>query len=94
MLKMTTVTVLNKIINFRSLTPGWHYGAGDPISEPVIQRALLFCKELQALENVKVDAFARLEGEIVVTVYAGRDSFNIVMSPDESETECDSTRSS
>lgn len=58
-----------KILDFKDLPEGWHYGEGFPITEKVIKKAITIDKE--AFNNCffETDAFPGINGEIMVTIY-------------------------
>jgi len=60
-----------KIVSFRELPTGWHYGNGSAPSGETIQKALKLNSEMSLSGFSKTNAFPGIEGEIQVTAYHG-----------------------
>jgi hypothetical protein len=58
-----------KILSFRDLVPGWHYGSGGPIGAPVIAAATQLYWSLTQNGFNNTDAFPGANGEIQLTAY-------------------------
>jgi hypothetical protein len=60
-----------KLLNFRILLPGWHYGDGVAFSESAINDAVILHRQIYFKGFQRTDAFAGACGEIQVAVYHG-----------------------
>jgi hypothetical protein len=60
-----------KILSFRELPVGWHFGGGVPPMNETIAAALKLNQEAEASGFDKTNAFPGIEGEIQVTAYLG-----------------------
>ena len=60
-----------KIMAFRRLRDGWHYGEGYFLDESVVNSALELHKRILSLGFYDTDAFPGIEGNIILTVSSG-----------------------
>ena len=58
-----------KILSFRELPVGWHYGDGAPPTNKTVDAALRLNEEAISSGFEKTNAFPGVEGEIQVTAY-------------------------
>ena len=68
-----------KIMAFRRLTDGWHYGEGYHVDESVVNTALELHKRILSLGLYETDAFPGIEGNIVLTVYSGTECLEFTL---------------
>jgi hypothetical protein len=66
----TPTRVQRKLLNFRTLQKGWHYGEGGPISETVVQFAEMLYRYCVSIGFTNMNAFPGADGEILLTIYA------------------------
>lgn len=71
-----------KILSFRELPVGWHFGGGAPPSQETIDSALRLNREAMLLGFEKTNAFPGIEGEIQVTAYLDTFSFEFTIERD------------
>jgi hypothetical protein len=60
-----------KILSFRELPAGWHYGDGTPPADETIDAALRLNEEAAQAGFEKTNAFPGIEGEVQVTAWLG-----------------------
>jgi hypothetical protein len=58
-----------KILSFRALKKGWHFGEGVPLDELKLTQAIELNREAVQLGFLRTNAFPGVDGEIRVTVY-------------------------
>ncbi|MFV1980884.1 MAG: hypothetical protein ACC655_07005 [Rhodothermia bacterium] len=66
----------DKIRSFEHLPNGWHFGEGEPVSGPQIERALAVLDIGRTL-GLKSDAFATENGNVIVSFYDGEKSIDV-----------------
>jgi hypothetical protein len=69
---------LRKVLSFRDLQHGWHYGEGGPIAMPVLGQAL----ELYYMAskcNMETDAFPGVNGEVQICCYQDSETLEITI---------------
>lgn len=71
-----------KILSFRSLPVGWHYGRGGPLSVDVVNRALQIDSYYRQLGFSTTDAFPGADGELMITAYRGPHCIETIISTD------------
>lgn len=62
-------TTEKRILEFRELEPGWHYGEGGPASETAIENAIRLDKQVHSLGYIPTNCFPGVSGEVMLTVY-------------------------
>src|SRR5258708_32738608 len=60
---------VQKIVSFKSLPVGWHYGDGVPPTDEMVKKALMLNAEAAKAGFGKTNAFPGIEGEIQITAY-------------------------
>jgi hypothetical protein len=75
-----------KLDSFAQLAVGWHYGAGGPIEQSVIDLARQMYKTAFEAGFTQTDAFAGAGREILLTVYHREHYLGITIEPDLSVT--------
>ena len=71
-----------KILGFKQLPRGWHYGEGVAPSDDVVRKALELNREAGMNGFVKTDAFPGAGGELQVTAYLGTHYIECTIEPD------------
>lgn len=56
----------DKILSFKSLKKGWHFGEGVEFNESIIQKAILLNTEAKKA-GYRTNAFPGINGEVQVT---------------------------
>ena len=72
----------DKIRSFGSLPSGWNYGSGGPARPWVVSRALDCLSQMILLGMSETDAFPGPDGQIMVTSYQGKHSFELTVEVD------------
>lgn len=70
-----------KLERFSTLQQGWHYGAGEPISEGVIASAKDVYEQLLLHGLTRTDVFAGANGEVQLTAYRGEHLIAVTIEP-------------
>ncbi len=60
---------VSKILSFRKLKRGWHYGQGSAISHGIIEKALRIHSVMLSLGFFETNAFPGVDGEVLLTCY-------------------------
>ncbi len=71
-----------KIMGFRQVQPGWHYGSGTQPSQETIDKALQLNAEASRAGFTETNAFLGIDGEIQVTAYHGPIYLELTVEPD------------
>ena len=79
-------TTSKKIQSFRSLKEGWSFGEGVAFQSQILHKAIQLIKSAHALGFDETDAFPGINGEVMVTLYAGQDYWEFTIEADESVT--------
>jgi len=70
-----------KIIEFKGLPTGWHFGKGVPPSESTVEKAFALNQEAAKAGFTRTNAFPGIEGEIQVTIYLQSAYFEFTIEP-------------
>jgi hypothetical protein len=70
-------SVVRRILSFGQLPVGWHYGAGVPAPQHVIERALMVYARLE-IAGAQLEAFPETMGGILVSGYHDLDTVDIL----------------
>lgn len=65
------ITTKDKILEFSNLKKGWHFGEGIPPTEKILKSALDLSDHIATL-GFQSNAFPGVDGEIMMTVYHGK----------------------
>ena len=68
-----------KILEFKTLEEGWHWGEGSSIKNEIIQKTLELDKKAYEFGYFVTDAFPGLDGEIAFTIYYKDDYFEFIV---------------
>ena len=79
-------TTVDKIQSFAGFQPGWSFGEGIEFAQNTLNKALQLAKTAYMLGFHETDAFPGLNGEIMVTIYQGRDYWEFTVQPVETLT--------
>jgi hypothetical protein len=81
-LATSLIQTANKIRDFGSLTPGWHYGSGGPIPKPMrdVAQEVLISFAINGFH--RTNAFAGENLEILVCAYHGDHYLAVIIEPD------------
>jgi hypothetical protein len=71
-----------KLLQFRSLEEGWHYGEGKAINLVCLDRAFDLYQEATHLALFETDAFPGLNGEVMLTIYLQDHYLEFTFEPD------------
>ncbi|HLJ65092.1 MAG TPA: hypothetical protein VKT70_13345 [Stellaceae bacterium] len=71
-----------KILSFAQLPRGWRYGAGGPIPLDMIERGLAWNIILRSYCFADIDAFAGVEGEILLTALHAPHDIEVILETD------------
>ncbi len=83
---MPRADVLNKIIGFKDLNHGWHFGEGSPPTDNIILKAVTLNSDIYQAGCVENDAFPGIDGEIQLTGYRGQTYLELTLELDNSVT--------
>lgn len=83
---MTRVEVQRKIVGFRGLDHGWHFGEGTPPTDDMILMALTVNNNISHSGYVETDAFPGIDGEIQLTAYRDQTYLELTLELDGSVT--------
>lgn len=72
------MSTIEKILSFKKLEKGWHYGEGVPAQLNAIDGALHLYSCAYKL-GLETDAFPCLDGEIMLCVYDGPHTFEFIV---------------
>ncbi|MEZ4866284.1 MAG: hypothetical protein R3C14_33515 [Caldilineaceae bacterium] len=76
-------TTFEKIQSFAQLQPGWGFGEGIAFAQSTLNKAIQLAKTAHTLGFHETDAFPGLNGEIMVTVYQGKEYWEFTLQPTE-----------
>ncbi len=79
-------TTLAKIQSFAQFRHGWSFGEGIGFAQSTLNRAIQLAKTAHTLGFHETDAFPGLNGEVMVTVYQGREYWEFTLQPTETIT--------
>ena len=71
--------IRQKILNFRNLEPGWHFGEGVTPSDQVINTAIRLNKNAHFADFAVTNAFAGVNGEVQVTAYDDKHFYELTV---------------
>jgi len=74
-----------KILDFSTLSRGWHFGNGMPPSKSAIETALSINSFAQSL-SLRTDAFPGIDGELQIRCYNETDTIEITIEADNTIT--------
>lgn len=83
---MATANVTReKILGFRELEPGWHYGEGVSFEQPILKKAICLSQDAET-NGFYNNAFPGANGEIMLCVYHRKHYLEFTIEPSGSIT--------